>query len=72
MAMQTKVWMTSFLFKEFLSLFKRSLLGGISQFNWHLLILDGHGSHVTLEPIGQAHEVGLDMITLPIHTSHAL
>jgi hypothetical protein len=70
--MQTKAWMTSFLFKEFLSLFKRSLLGGISQSNWHLLFLDGHGSHVTLEAIAQTHEVGLDMITLPIHTSHVV
>jgi hypothetical protein len=72
MAMQTQAWMTSFLFKEFLSLFKRSLLSGISQSNWHLLILNGRGSHVTLEAIGQVHEVGLDMIKLPIHTSHAL
>jgi hypothetical protein len=52
MAMQTQAWMTSFLFKELLSLFKRSLLIGIFQSNWHLLILDGHGSHVTLEAIG--------------------
>jgi hypothetical protein len=72
MAMQTQAWMTSFLFKEFLSLFKRSLLSGISQSNWHLLILDVHGSHVTLKAIGQVHEIGLDMIKLRIHTSHAL
>jgi hypothetical protein len=52
MAIQTKAWMTSFLFKEFLSLFKMSLLGGMFQSNWHLLILDGHGSRVTLEAIG--------------------
>jgi hypothetical protein len=45
---------------------------GISQSNTHLLILDGHGSHVTLEEIGQAQTFGLYMITLPSHTSHAL
>jgi hypothetical protein len=37
-----------------------------------LLILDGHGSHVTLEAINHAKDIGLDMITLPFHTSHAL
>jgi hypothetical protein len=35
------------------------------------LVLDGHGSHVTLKAIKQAKEFGLDMVTLPSHTSHA-
>jgi hypothetical protein len=72
MAIQTKTWMTSFLLKEFLSFFKRSILGGIFPSNHHLLILDGHGSHVNLEVIEQAQQFGLDMITLPSHTSHVL
>jgi hypothetical protein len=63
--------MTTFLFKEFLSFFKRSIPSGISLTNRHLLILDEHGSHVTFETIEQAKEFGLDMITLPSHTSHA-
>jgi hypothetical protein len=47
--LQRKAWMiTSFLFKKFLSFFKRSILGGIFQYNQHLLILDGHGSHVII------------------------
>jgi len=71
MAMQSKAWMTTFLFKEFLYFFKRSISSGISLTNRHLLILDGHGSHVTLETIEQDKEFGLDMITLPSHTSHA-
>jgi hypothetical protein len=37
-----------------------------------LLILYGHGNHVTLEAIEQAKDFGLDMITLPSYTSHAL
>jgi len=53
MVVQTKAWMTSFLFKEFLSFFKRSVLGGISPSNHHLLILDGNGSHVSLKVIEQ-------------------
>jgi hypothetical protein len=40
-----------FLVKEFLSFFNKSILGGMSLNNQHLLILDGHGSHVTLEAI---------------------
>jgi hypothetical protein len=40
-----------FLFKEFLSLFIKLVLGGISQSNHHLLILNKHGSYVTLEVI---------------------
>jgi len=30
-----------------------------------------HGSHVTLELIEQAKEFGLDIVTIPSHTSHA-
>jgi hypothetical protein len=73
MAMQKKAWMTSFLFKEFLSFSKRSILRRISLTNRHLLIVDGHSSHViTLEAIKQAHEFGLNMVTVPAHTFHAL
>ena len=36
------------------------------------MILDGHNTHVTLEVINQAKEAGLDMVSLPSHTSHAL
>jgi hypothetical protein len=72
MAMQSKAWMTTFLFKEFLFYFKSSIPGGISISNKHLLILDGHGSHVILETIEQASEFGLDMATLLLHTCHAL
>jgi len=43
-----------FLFKEFLSFFKRSIPGGFSPINHHLLALYGHGSHVNLKAIKQA------------------
>jgi hypothetical protein len=70
--MQSKTWMMSFLFKEFLSFFKRSIPKDIFQSNLHLLVLDGHGSHVTLETIKQTQQFGLNMVTLPFHTPHAL
>jgi hypothetical protein len=64
-----KAWMIFFLFKEFLSFFKKFVLGGVSFNNRHLLVLDGHGNHVTLKAISQAQEMGLNMITLKSCTS---
>jgi hypothetical protein len=46
-----KKLITTFLLKEFMSFFNKSILGGMSLNNQHLLIVDGHGSHVTLEAI---------------------
>jgi hypothetical protein len=63
--MQKKAWMTCFLFKELLFFFKWFIPSGMFLTNQHLLILDGHGSHVILEAIDQGQEVGLNMITLP-------
>ncbi len=63
--------MTTYLFFFKFSFFKGSILGEISLTNRHLHILDGHGSYVTLETIKQAKKFGLDMIILPLHTSHA-
>jgi hypothetical protein len=47
-------------------------INGITPNDQHLLILDGHGSHVTLQVIHQAQVLGLDMLTLLVHTKHAL
>jgi hypothetical protein len=44
----------------------------LSSTSRNLLILDGHNSHMTLEVIHKAAQAGIDMITLPSHTSHAL
>ena len=53
MAMQSEAWMTQFLFSSRISHFIQSLgsRGGISPENRHLLIVDGHNSHVTLEVV---------------------
>jgi hypothetical protein len=55
--------MISFLFKKFLYFFKKIIPSGVSFTNCHLLILDGHGSHVIFKVISQAQKMGLDMIT---------
>jgi hypothetical protein len=59
--------MTCYLFKQFLSFFIRLVLGSLFQHNRHLLILNGHGSHVILKAIEQTYEIGLNMITFPSH-----
>ena len=44
----------------------------LSQKKRHLLILDGHKSHINLDILLKAKEHGIDMISLPSHTSHEL
>lgn len=75
MAMQLKAWMTSQLFKSWIGHFVKNVRDcelGISSNCRHLLILDGHGSHVTTDVVKTARSVGLDLLTLPLHTLHAL
>ena len=47
-------------------------VGEISPEQHHLLILDGHNSHVTLEVVQKARATGLDLLSLQSHMSHAL
>jgi hypothetical protein len=73
MTMQNKAWMTNFLSKKFLFFFfLKYVSNGMFLTNEQLLILDGHGNHVTLEAIKQVHEFGLEIIILPSHTFRAL
>jgi hypothetical protein len=74
MAMQPQAWMTAFLFDAWISHFIAALnkRGGVSPTNRHLLVLDGHNSHVMLDVVRKAATVGLDIVTLPSHTSHHL
>ena len=74
MGMQSNAWMTKWLFESWISHFIQCLSKGpgIDLSNRHLLVLDGHKSHVTLEVVRTAMESGLDIISLSSHTSHAL
>ena len=38
----------------------------------HLVVLDGHKSHVTLDVIVKARQYGVDLLILPSHTNHEL
>jgi hypothetical protein len=74
MGVQYNAWMTKFLFESWIAHFLRNLNKGpgVSQQNRHLLILDGHTSHVTIEVTKTCMNNGIDIVTLPSHTSHAL
>jgi hypothetical protein len=72
MVMQNNVWMIAYFFNQWFSFFCKFKLKGIYQHNCHLLIIDGHGSHVTIKRLEQAIEFGLIMVTLPFHISHTL
>jgi hypothetical protein len=37
-----------------------------------LLIMDGHGSHITANVTSQCIEHAIDLLVLPLHTSHVL
>ena len=66
--------MTSYLFGTWMSRFIELVRASssISPSHQYLLILDGHISHVSVEVVKEAKRVGLNLLTLPSHTSHAL
>ena len=66
--------MDSHLFLQWMEQFLQSLTkrGEFSPSQRHLMVLDGHKSHITLDVLQKAKTCGLDMISLPSHTSHAL
>ena len=74
MGIQHNAWMTKFLFESWIVHFLRNLNKGpgVSQQNRHLLIVDGHTSHVTIEVTKTCMNNGIDIMTLPSHTSHSL
>ncbi|MCO5601398.1 hypothetical protein L7F22_055518 [Adiantum nelumboides] len=72
MAVQKKAWMTGELFQAWLEHFDKAITELVGKESRHLLILDGHGSHVSLEVVERARDWGIDLITLPAHTSHKL
>ena len=74
MGMQPNAWMIRWLFESWISHFVECMKRGpgLDQTNHHLLILEGHNSHVTLEVVKISMEAGLDIVSLSSHTTHAL
>lgn len=63
-------WTDSELFMTWLQHFVKWT--SASETNQHILILDGHHSHKTLDAITYARDHGVHMITLPPHCTHKL
>lgn len=63
-------WMDSSLFPKFIEHFVTATNTTMDKPS--LLILDGHGSHKSLEAIELCRKHGVVMVTLPPHTSHRL
>ena len=72
MTFEENGYMTSEIFLEWLGQFKNNVPGGMSSENKHLLILDGHASHMTNEAIRFGRENGLDILIFPSHCSREL
>ena len=74
MDMQQNTWMTRWLFESWISHFIECLKKDprIDLTNRHLLILDGHNSHVILEVVKISMQSTLDFISFSSHTSHTL
>ena len=72
--MHDKIWMTAYLFKAWIDDFLKHVKtdNEISLVNCHLLILDGHASHVTMDVMKKAWLVAIDLFTFSSHTSHAM
>jgi hypothetical protein len=74
MAMSMKAWMTATLFSAWIDHFILALEkhSSVSLSSPHLLIMDGHSSHVTVDVVHRARVVGLHLLILPSHCSHAM
>ena len=74
MGVQHNALITKFLFESWIAQFLKNLSKGpgVSLENMHLLIVDGHTSHCTIEVTKTCMNNGIDIVTLPSHTSHAL
>ena len=75
MAMSTKAWMTILsLFSAWIDHFILALKNhtSVSLTFPHLLIMDGHSSYVIVEVVRRTRAMGLHLLTLPFHCSHAI
>ena len=72
MSWQENGYMTTEIFLEWLQHFKANVPKEISRDNNHLLIIDGHCSHVTKDAMLYGLVVGLDILTFPTHSTHEL
>ena len=72
--LQKKGWVDSYQFSKWIDHFIANLKEkeALSTQTRYLLILDGYKAHLSLEVLTKAKANGVDMLTLPSHTSHGL
>lgn len=72
MSLQENGWINEEIFCEWLNHFRDSVPGGVSPERKHLLLVDGHSSHISYDVVNKATSYGIDIVVLPPHTSHKL
>lgn len=72
MNVQENGWVANEIFCDFLNHFKLNVPKGINKDHKHLLVLDGHCSHVSATALDICLNMGLDIITIPSHSSHRM
>jgi hypothetical protein len=72
MNVQENGWITTNIFCDWLEHFKENVPGGVSKQNKHLLIYDGHSSHVSGRALDTCIRMGIDIMSIPSHTSHKM
>jgi hypothetical protein len=73
MTFQEKGWINEKIFCEWLDHFRDHVPGGVSLERKHLLLLDGHASHINYNVVNKATTYGIDIgiITFPYDTHDA-
>ena len=72
MAFQEKGWINEEIFCEWLDHFRDSVPAGDSLERKHLLLLDGHASHINYNVVNKATTYGIDIGLLPSHMTHRM
>ena len=69
---QKNGWVSNDIFCDWLNHFRLNVPGGVSTNNKHLLVLDGHCSHISARALDTCIKMELDIITIPAHLSHRM
>ena len=69
---QEHAWMNKELFMNWLFHFVASMSSGVSPENRHLLNFYGHVNHIALQTVQEENMMGIDLLTLPSHTTHRI
>lgn len=72
MNIQENGWITNEIFCDWLEHFKSNVPRWVNKQNEHLLILDRHCSHVSATALDTWIRMGMDIVSIPSHTSHKM